>query len=46
MKSITKYLEEDLIFKVNKGKSKISRPVQSTQLGFSFYKQKANGVFG
>jgi RNA-directed DNA polymerase len=40
MKSITKYLEEDLLLKVNREKSKISRPLQSTLLGFSFYKTK------
>lgn len=40
MTSITKYLEEELLLKVNREKSKISRPTQSTLLGFSFYKSK------
>ncbi|MBK9636535.1 MAG: group II intron reverse transcriptase/maturase [Bacteroidetes bacterium] len=40
MSSITKYIEEDLILQVNHEKSKISRPVKSTLLGFSFYKTK------
>ena len=38
MSSITKYLEEELLLKVNREKSKISRPQGSTLLGFSFYK--------
>lgn len=40
MQSITKYLETDLLLKVNREKSKISRPLKSTLLGFSFYKTK------
>jgi RNA-directed DNA polymerase len=40
MASITKYLEEELLLKVNREKSKISRPLKSTLLGFSFYKTK------
>ena len=40
MQSITKYLEEDLLLKVNREKSKISRALKSTLLGFSFYKTK------
>jgi group II intron reverse transcriptase/maturase len=40
MSSITKYLEEELLLKVNREKSKISRPSKSTLLGFSFYKTK------
>jgi RNA-directed DNA polymerase len=40
MLSITNYLEEDLLLKVNREKSKISRPLKSTLLGFSFYKTK------
>ena len=40
MQSITKYLEEELLLKVNREKSKISRPLKSTLLGFSFYKTK------
>ena len=38
--SITKYIEEELLLKVNATKTKISRPYQSTLLGFSFYRQK------
>lgn len=38
--SITKYIEEKLLLKVNASKTKISRPYQSTLLGFSFYQQK------
>lgn len=40
LKSITKYIEESLKLKVNKEKSKVSRPVESTLLGFSFYNDK------
>lgn len=40
MQSITNYLEEELLLKVNREKSKISRPQKSTLLGFSFYKTK------
>lgn len=40
MGSITKYIEEVLLLQVNREKSKISRPVRSTLLGFSFYKTK------
>jgi group II intron reverse transcriptase/maturase len=39
--SITKYIEEGLKLKVNKEKSKVSRPVESTLLGFSYY--QSNG---
>lgn len=38
--SITRYIEEQLLLKVNETKTKISRPHQSTLLGFSFYQQK------
>lgn len=38
--SITKYIELQLKLKVNKEKSKVSRPTESTLLGFSFYKDK------
>lgn len=38
--SITKYIENQLKLKVNKEKSKVSRPTESTLLGFSFYKDK------
>lgn len=40
MRSITRYLEEVLLLQVNREKSKVSRPIQSTLLGFSFYKTK------
>jgi RNA-directed DNA polymerase len=40
MGGITKYLEADLLLKVNREKSKISKPAKSTLLGFSFYKTK------
>jgi len=40
LSSITRYLEESLLLKVNRDKSKISRPEGSTLLGFSFYKTK------
>lgn len=38
MRSITHYLEDKLLLKVNREKSKINRPLQSSLLGFSFYK--------
>ncbi|MHB1178117.1 MAG: group II intron reverse transcriptase/maturase [Daejeonella sp.] len=37
MDSITGYLEDELKLRVNRGKSKVSRPTASTLLGFSFY---------
>ncbi len=40
MRSITGFIEINLKLKVNKAKSKVSRPTQSTLLGFSFYKMK------
>lgn len=40
--SITKYIECSLKLKVNKTKTKISRPTASTLLGFSFFKTKGN----
>jgi RNA-directed DNA polymerase len=40
--SITNYIESDLKLKVNKDKSKVSTPVESTLLGFSFYKDNGN----
>lgn len=39
--SITKYIENQLLLKVNRTKTKISRPNQSTLLGFSFFKQES-----
>jgi RNA-directed DNA polymerase len=38
--SITYYIEKKLRLKVNRDKTKISRPSQSQLLGFSFYKSK------
>ena len=40
MGRITGYLEKDLKLRVNRGKSKVSRPTASTLLGFSFYGDK------
>lgn len=37
MESITDYIEKKLKLKVNRTKSKVSRPQDSTLLGFSFY---------
>lgn len=37
---ITEYIEKGLKLKVNKEKSKVSRPMESTLLGFSFYNDK------
>lgn len=41
MASITNYIERKLKLKVNKEKTKVSRPTSSTLLGFSFYKSKS-----
>jgi len=38
--SIINYIEQSLKLKVNNEKTKVSRPTQSTLLGFSFYKSK------
>ena len=38
--SITHYIEQKLKLKVNKEKTKVSRPIESTLLGFSFYRSK------
>lgn len=38
MGSITKYIEKELKLKVNREKTKVSEPHQSTLLGFSFYR--------
>ena len=40
MANISAYLEDCLKLKVNKDKSKVSRPSQSSLLGFSFYSSK------
>jgi RNA-directed DNA polymerase len=38
--SITRYIEKELKLKVNREKSKVSRPTESTLLGFSFYNNR------
>ena len=38
METITNYIESKLKLKVNRTKSKVSRPSESTLLGFSFYR--------
>src|SRR5690606_15818097 len=38
MRNITSYIETTLKLKVNREKSKVSRPSQSSLLGFSFFK--------
>lgn len=38
METITNYVESNLKLKVNRTKSKVSRPGESTLLGFSFYR--------
>ena len=40
MESITEYIESRLKLKVNRTKSKVSKPWESTLLGFSFYRGK------
>lgn len=40
MESIIKYIEGELMLKVNREKTKISRPQESQLLGFSFYHTK------
>lgn len=40
LSGVTKYLEAGLKLKVNKEKSKVSSPTESTLLGFSFYNNK------
>ncbi len=40
METITEYIEKKLKLKVNRTKSKVSRPTESTLLGFSFYRDK------
>lgn len=40
MQSITRYIEKELLLKVNREKTKVSNPNQSYLLGFSFYKTK------
>ena len=40
METITRYIETKLKLKVNRTKSKVSQPQDSTLLGFSFYRNK------
>ena len=40
LESVTEFIERKLKLKVNREKTKISRPVQSTLLGFSFYRNE------
>lgn len=40
LRSITEYIEKELLLKVNMEKTRISRPNQSNLLGFSFYKNR------
>ena len=40
METITDYIESKLKLKVNRTKSKVSRPTESTLLGFSFFRSK------
>lgn len=40
METITEYIERKLKLKVNRTKSKVSRPNESTLLGFSFFRSK------
>lgn len=41
LKSITRYIEERLLLKVNVTKSRVSRPWESHLLGFSFYRHNS-----
>jgi RNA-directed DNA polymerase len=41
METITEYLEKELKLKVNREKSRISKPGQSNLLGFSFFRREA-----
>ena len=41
METVTDYIETKLKLKVNRTKSKVSRPNESTLLGFSFFRSKA-----
>ena len=42
MRNITSYIESTLKLKVNREKSKVSRPSQSNLLGFSFFKSQGD----
>ena len=41
LESVTEFIEQKLKLKVNREKTQINRPVQSTLLGFSFYRNAA-----
>jgi RNA-directed DNA polymerase len=41
METVTDYIETKLKLKVNRTKSKVSRPIESTLSGFSFFRSKA-----
>lgn len=43
VESITTYIEQGLKLKVNKEKSKVSKPWESALLGFSFYEDRKQG---
>src|SRR6185295_7044217 len=40
METVTEYIESKLKLKVNRTKSKVSHPTESTLLGFSFYRSE------
>jgi RNA-directed DNA polymerase len=40
LETVTEYIESKLKLKVNRSKSKVSRPSESTLLGFSFYRSE------
>jgi RNA-directed DNA polymerase len=40
METVTEYIESKLKLKVNRTKSKVSQPIESTLLGFSFYRSE------
>jgi RNA-directed DNA polymerase len=42
LESITEYIEQKLKLRVNREKTQVSKPQQSTLLGFSFYQSKGN----
>ncbi len=44
--TITEFIEKKLKLKVNRTKSKVSRPMESTLLGFSFYRSKQVWEYG
>jgi group II intron reverse transcriptase/maturase len=46
MKSITRFIEEDLKLKVNQKKSKVDRPWKVKFLGFTFYFNRQTGEIG